>query len=64
MLDGLGYTALKGALISRGTREVSRLIEVMGGKAVSAYGLCHLGDYEATVFQNTVTIEYMEKTMF
>lgn len=50
MLDGLGYTALKGALISRGTREVSRLIEVMGGKAVSAYGLCHLGDYEATVF--------------
>ena len=22
----------------------------MGGKANSAYGLCHLGDYEATVF--------------
>lgn len=50
MLDGLGYTALKGALISRGTKEVSKMIDVMGGKAVSAYGLCHLGDYEATVF--------------
>ena len=22
----------------------------MGGKELSAYGLCHLGDYEATVF--------------
>ena len=22
----------------------------MGGSGVSAYGLCHLGDYEATVF--------------
>lgn len=50
MLDGLGYTALKGALISRGTREVSRMIDVMGGRSESAYGLCHLGDYEATVF--------------
>ncbi len=50
MLDGLGYTALKGALISRGAREVSRMIDVMGGRSESAYGLCHLGDYEATVF--------------
>lgn len=50
MLDGRGLCSLKGALMSRGTREISRLIEAMGGKAISAYGLCHLGDYEATVF--------------
>ncbi|WP_300410351.1 NAD(P)H-dependent glycerol-3-phosphate dehydrogenase [Lagierella sp.] len=49
-LDGLGLSSLKGALMSRGTREVSRLIEAMGGNPFSAYGLCHLGDYEATVF--------------
>lgn len=50
MLDGLNLTSLKGALMSRGTREVSRLIKAMGGNELSAYGLCHLGDYEATVF--------------
>lgn len=50
MLDGLGLGSLKGALMSRGTREVSRLIRAMGGNELSAYGLCHLGDYEATVF--------------
>lgn len=50
MLDGMGYSSLKGALMARGTREISRLIEIMGGDGVSAYGLCHLGDYEATVF--------------
>lgn len=49
-LDGLGVSSLKGALMSRGTREVSRLIEAMGGNPFLAYGLCHLGDYEATVF--------------
>ena len=49
-LDGLGLSTLKGALMSRGTREIARLIEAMGGNPVSAYGLCHLGDYEATVF--------------
>lgn len=49
-LDGLGLTTLKGALMSRGTREIARLIEAMGGNPMSAYGLCHLGDYEATVF--------------
>ena len=36
--------------MSRGTREIARLIKVMGGNELSAYGLCHLGDYEATVF--------------
>jgi glycerol-3-phosphate dehydrogenase (NAD(P)+) len=50
MLDGLDLSSLKGALMSRGTREISRLIEAMGGNVLSAYGLCHLGDYEATVF--------------
>lgn len=50
MLDGAGLTTLKGALMSRGTREYARLIVAMGGKELSAYGLCHLGDYEATVF--------------
>ena len=50
MLDGMGLSTLKGALMSRGTREVARLIAKMGGNELSAYGLCHLGDYEATVF--------------
>jgi len=52
MLDGLKLSSLKGALMSRGTREISRLIEAMGGSVLSAYGLCHLGDYEATVFSS------------
>lgn len=52
MLDGLKLSSLKGALMSRGTREISRLIEAMGGNVLSAYGLCHLGDYEATVFSS------------
>lgn len=50
MLDGLNRTALKGALMSRGTREIARLIQAMGGNEITAYGLSHLGDYEATVF--------------
>lgn len=50
MLDGLHLSTLKGALMSRGTREVARLIKAVGGNELSAYGLCHLGDYEATVF--------------
>jgi glycerol-3-phosphate dehydrogenase (NAD(P)+) len=50
MLDGLNLSTLKGSLMSRGTREVARLIKAMGGNELSAYGLCHLGDYEATVF--------------
>ncbi|MBP3691912.1 MAG: NAD(P)-binding domain-containing protein [Clostridia bacterium] len=50
MLDGLKLSTLKGALMSRGTHEISRLIKAMGGNELSAYGLCHLGDYEATVF--------------
>ena len=50
MLDGLGMTTLKGALMSRGTREIARLMKAMGGNELSAYGLCLLGDYEATLF--------------
>lgn len=52
MLDGVGKTALKGVLMARGTHEISRLIGLMGGDPRSAYGLCHLGDYEATVFSH------------
>lgn len=50
MLDGLDLSTLKGVLMSRGTREVGRLIAAMGGNEISVYGLCHLGDYQATVF--------------
>ncbi len=59
MLDGLHLSSLKGALMARGTKEVSRLIKAMGGNEVSAYGLCHLGDYEATVFS-----KYSHNRMF
>lgn len=50
MLDGFGLTGLKGALMARGAKEVSQLIGAMGGEIISAYGLTHLGDYEATLF--------------
>lgn len=50
MLDGAQLTSLKGALMARGTREIAMLIKAMGGNEMSAYGLAHLGDYEATVF--------------
>lgn len=50
MLDGLCYSSLKGALMARGTREISRLVGAMGGNETTIYGLSHLGDYEATLF--------------
>jgi len=50
ILDGSGFTALKGPLMARGSFEVARLIKAMGGKVTSAYGLAHLGDYETTLF--------------
>ncbi len=50
VLDGAGYVALKGPLMSRGAHEVGNLIQAMGGKKASAYGLAHLGDYETTLF--------------
>lgn len=52
VLDGLGYVSLKGALMSRGTMEISRLIKAMGGNPLSAFGLAHLGDYQATLFSS------------
>jgi len=50
MLDGAGLKMLKGPLMARGAREVARLINGLGGNELSAYGLCHLGDYETTLF--------------
>jgi glycerol-3-phosphate dehydrogenase (NAD(P)+) len=50
MLDGLNYSSLKGSLMARGTRELSRLVTAMGGNDLTIYGLSHLGDYEATLF--------------
>ena len=50
VLDGCGYTALKGPLMARGAFEVASLIKAMGGNFNSAYGLAHLGDYETTLF--------------
>lgn len=50
MLDGAGYSSLKGALMARGTRELSRIVRAMGGNDLTIYGLSHLGDYEATLF--------------
>lgn len=50
ILDGLNWHGLKGALMTRGTLEVGRIIDKFGGNHNSAYGLAHLGDYEATLF--------------
>ncbi len=50
MLDALNRSTLKGALMSRAPREIAKLVKAMGGNELTAYGLCHLGDYEATLF--------------
>lgn len=50
LLDGSGRGSLKGALMARGAHEISRLTVALGGDERSTYGLCHLGDYEATLF--------------
>ena len=50
MLDGLNRTSLKGALMARGTAELSRLVAALGGDKMTVYGLSHLGDYQATLF--------------
>lgn len=50
MLDGSGFVSLKGPLMARGAYEVGKLIQALGGKFHSAYGLAHLGDYETTLF--------------
>ncbi len=50
ILDGLEWYGLKGALMARAPVEVGRFIKYYGGNPMSAYGLAHLGDYEATLF--------------
>ncbi len=50
ILDGMNLSELKGALMARGAREISRLVEKMRGNRETVYGLSHLGDYEATLF--------------
>ena len=50
ILDGLEWYGLKGALMARAPIEVGRLIGYFGGNPHTAYGLAHLGDYEATLF--------------
>lgn len=39
ILEGLDLASLKGALMSRGTNEIAKLIVAMGGKASTVYGL-------------------------
>lgn len=50
ILDGLEWYGLKGALMARAPVEVGRFIAHFGGNPKTAYGLSHLGDYEATLF--------------
>jgi glycerol-3-phosphate dehydrogenase (NAD(P)+) len=50
MLDGIDCEGLKGALMARGAREISRLVKELGGEELTVYGLSHLGDYQATLF--------------
>jgi glycerol-3-phosphate dehydrogenase (NAD(P)+) len=59
MLDGFDYPGLKGALMARGAREISRLVRKMGGNELTVYGLSHLGDYQATLFS-----EYSHNRMY
>ncbi len=59
MLDGIDCPGLKGALMARGAREVARLIRAMGGNELTAYGLSHLGDYQATLFS-----EYSQNRLY
>lgn len=53
ILDGLEWYGLKGALMARAPIEVGRFIAHFGGNPHTAYGLAHLGDYEATLFPST-----------
>ncbi|MDR0461871.1 MAG: glycerol-3-phosphate dehydrogenase [Christensenellaceae bacterium] len=62
ILDGANLTSLKGALMARGIYEVARLIVAMGGKTLTAYGISHLGDFQATLFsENSHNRSYGEK---
>ena len=59
ILDGLEWYGLKGALMARAPIEVGRFIKHFGGNPMTAYGLSHLGDYEATLFS-----KYSHNRMF
>ena len=69
VLDGIGYSSLKGALMARGVYEVSKLVTAMGGNKMTPYGLSHLGDFEATLFSRNsnnrrfgeVLVEHLKK---
>ena len=50
ILDGLEWYGLKGDLMARAPVEVGRFIKHFHGNPQTAYGLAHLGDYEATLF--------------
>ena len=39
-------------IVTKWTREQLEAIEKKGGKRESAYGLCHLGDFQATLFSH------------
>lgn len=60
MLDGLGVTSLKGALMSRGTREIARLIKAMGGKELVRLWAFALGDYQPLCFPPSATTGFGE----
>ena len=46
----MGYSLLNAIFMARGPREIARLTKAMGGDERSIFGLCHIGDYEATLF--------------
>ena len=50
ILDELECSSLKGLLMVAGTNEISKLIGDLGGNPESAYGICCLGDYQASVY--------------
>lgn len=50
ILDGCGRSDLKGTYMVKILKEVDSFIYNFTGKKGIAYNLCHLGDYEATLF--------------
>jgi glycerol-3-phosphate dehydrogenase (NAD(P)+) len=50
ILDGSHWECMKGPLMARGCYEVAKLIVALGGNHMTAYGLSHLGDYDATLY--------------
>lgn len=49
--------------MSRGTREISRLIKAMGGNALSAYGLCPWATMRPRCFHHTAITGFSEKRL-